>query len=238
MATEENGFLEYLQLQGSDKLVTKSELIAAVRQSGLRLTSRQLTFYATTAGLVPHSVRVGSRAGAYPAIVVDLMKWILRARKVGVSIEALKELLPLWKYLIQARSAGVVDLKELEYIARQHVESSEGAINVPRLVIDTLGQLPERAVEIVDKDGRRRRSIEPETTVGFAIARRQADEEGGDGDPNWFVVTRITLALPPNYSTDPTTVILGLKPNEKLPPDPDDQTVETSVAAKQEEVSN
>ena len=64
MALEENGFLEYLQLQGSDpELVTKSELISAVRQRGYSVGDRQLTFYISE-GLVPKSVRVGSRAGA------------------------------------------------------------------------------------------------------------------------------------------------------------------------------
>ncbi|MGV9834268.1 helix-turn-helix domain-containing protein [Nocardia niigatensis] len=237
MATTENGFLEYLQLQEGDQLVTKSELLTAVRKAGLGVTARQLTFYATE-GLLPHSVRVGARAGVYPAIVVDLMKWILRARKIGVSIEALRELLPVWKFLIRARSSGRLDLPEFEYVARQHVETAEAAINVPRLVIDTLGQLPEHAVEIVDKDGKPRRSTAPETTVGFAIARRQLEEDGSEGEPAWFAVTRITLALPRNYSDDPTTVILGLKPNEKLPPDPEDQAAETAAPAAKKEVTN
>jgi hypothetical protein len=47
VAMEENGFLEYVQLQGGTAdLVTKSELIHAVRSSGYSLSNRQLTFYA------------------------------------------------------------------------------------------------------------------------------------------------------------------------------------------------
>ncbi|WP_063024219.1 hypothetical protein [Nocardia niwae] len=233
MATSDTSFLEYLQLQDGPELVTKSELIAAVRKQGLRLTARQLTFYATE-GLVPHSVRVGSRAGAYPRIVVDLMTWILRARDIGVSIEALRELQPVWMFLIRARTSEVLDLNELEYVARQHVKLTEAAINVPRLVIDTLGQLPARKVRIVDKNNEGRCSTDSSTTIGFAIARRPVDEEGNVADAKWFVATRITLALPMNYSTDPTTVVLGLKPNEKLPPDPTIRVAEAS----QEEVSS
>ncbi|WP_433591340.1 MerR family transcriptional regulator [Nocardia sp. CA-145437] len=238
MEIEENGFLEYLQLQGSDQLVTKSELIAAVRKAGFSLTSRQLTFYATTAKLIPHSVRVGSRAGAYPLIVVDLAKWILRARKIGVSIEALQELMPVWKCLIRARMAGQLDLCELEFVARQHVRSVEAAINVPRLFIDTLGQLPERAVDIVDKNRNLKRSTHPDTTIGFAIARRPKDENGVEGDPEWFAATRITLALQRNYSTDPATVILGLGPNEKLPPDPEDGSAKRPASTRKKEVTS
>ncbi|MGW4844875.1 MerR family transcriptional regulator [Nocardia brasiliensis] len=219
MGIEENGFLEYLQLQGGDQLVTKSELITAVRNAGLSLTSRQLTFYATTAGLVPHSVRVGSRAGAYPAIVVDLMTWILRFRRIGVSIEALRELLPVWKCLARARIEGQLDLYDLEIIARQHVESTEAAVNVPRLVIDTFGQLPKVDIEIVAKDRKSWRSTEP-GTIGFAIARRPKNEDGAEGELEWFAATRLTLEFPRNYSKDPTTIILGAKQNEKLPPDP------------------
>ncbi|MFD8104648.1 hypothetical protein ACFV24_34430 [Nocardia fluminea] len=222
MVGTENSFLEYLQLQeGDPSLVTKSELIAAVRQAGYRLTARKLAFY-TAEGLVPHSVRVGSHSGVYPRVVVDLMKWILRARDAHVSTSALRELMPVWRFLIRVRAAGVLDIAELELVARQHVASVEGSINVPRLVIDTLGQSMDREIEILYKadalGGRlRKRSSAPDATLGFAIVK-PADEVG---DSQWFAATRIAIAPLRTYASESaSTVILGAKPNEKLPPDP------------------
>jgi DNA-binding transcriptional MerR regulator len=223
MTVEPNGFFEYLQLQdGEPNLVTKSELIARVRGAGYPVSDRQLTFYVTE-GLMPRSVRVGSRAGAYPTVVVELLTWILRARDVGASIEALKELLPVWKFLIRARSSGELILGELEYVARQHVTSVEGSLGVVRVVADVMGHRCPRCQKdmvIVLKNGERRPMNSPETTVGFAIARSFEDEDGAS-TPDWFAATRVSLAFTDSHSSDPTTVILGVKPNEALPPDPD-----------------
>lgn len=229
IAIEPNGFLEYLELQGGKPdLVTKSELIAQVRAAGYRVSDRQLTFYVSEE-LIPRSVRVGSRAGAYPKIVVRLLTWILRSRDRGLPIEVLKELLPVWKYLIRA---GIVDktlsLAELEYIARQHVNSFEGSLALPQVVADVLGGICGKcrgSMEVVFKDGERRLLGAEDVTVGFAIARFMPDDDGSDTEahepePRWFGSTRISLAANSHPSTDPTTVILGLKPNVALPPDP------------------
>lgn len=223
MPIEENGFLEYLQLQGGDPdLVTKSELISEVRAAGYSLSDRQLTFYVSEE-LIPRSVRVGSRAGAYPRIVVELLEWILQARDGGVPIEALKELLPVWKFLIRARGSKQLDLAELEYVARQHVTSVEGSLAVPRLVTDVMaGHICEACrgeVTIVYKDGAQRPMSDPQATIGFAIAR-VVEDEGSTPNPRWYASTRLSLASPKNHSSDPTTVVLGLKPNAALPRDP------------------
>ncbi|WTW96111.1 hypothetical protein OG216_23250 [Streptomycetaceae bacterium NBC_01309] len=229
MAVEENGFLEYLQLQdGEPSLVTKSELIAQVRAEGYPVSDRQLTFYVSE-GLLPRSVRVGSRAGAYPAIVQQLLTWILRARDGGVTIDVLKELLPVWKFLVRARSRCELDLGELEYVARQHVTSTEGALNVARLVIDVMSRRCGKCrgdIRIVAKDGTSTRMGDPSSTVGFAIVRPFDSGESQPPTPRWFATARVSLASTDRPSSDPTTVILGLKPNEPLPPDPEDEAFE------------
>lgn len=223
MAGEEsNGFLEYLQLQGgSPDMVTKSELIARIRDRGFSLSSRQLTFYVTE-GLVPHSVRIGTRMGAYPAIVVPLLSWIVAARDAGVSIEALKELLPVWKSLIRAYHAKTLDLGELEYVARQHITSVEGSMVVPRLVnwimSETCCADCQTGMEIIYKDGSTKSILATDATIGFAIARAD-DETEADGRLRWYASTRLTLGHHRRFSTDPTTVILGVKPNAELPQD-------------------
>ncbi|MER7910406.1 hypothetical protein [Streptomyces sp. NPDC096068] len=236
MAIEENGFLEYLQLQeGPPDLVTKSELIARVRSEGYSISDRQLTFYVTE-GLVPRSVRVGSRAGAYPSIVVELLTWILRARDIGVPIEALKELLPVWKFLIRARSLRELDLGELEYVARQHVTSVEGSLGVVRTVVDVMTcYCPKhrKDIVIVAKDGTKMPMGDRTSTVGFAVARKpEAEDADTDLSPRWFATTRVSLASTDPGSSDPTTVILGIKPNEPLPSSPGDEELESSAQAK------
>jgi DNA-binding transcriptional MerR regulator len=219
---ESNGFLEYLQLQdGSPDMVTKSELISRIRERGFSLSNRQLTFYVTE-GLVPHSVRIGTRVGAYPAIVVPLLSWIVAARDAGVSIEALKELLPVWKLLIRAYHAKTLDISELEYVARQHVTSVEGSMVVPRLVnwimSETCCADCQTGVDIVYKDGTRKSILATDATIGFAIARSD-DEAETDGRLRWYASTRLTLGHHRRFTTDPTTVVLGVKPNAELPPD-------------------
>lgn len=240
---EENGFLEYLQLQGGrPELVTKSELLTQVRKAGYSLSNRQLTFYMSE-GLVPRSVRVGTRAGAYPAIVVHLMTWLLQARDAGTSIEALKELLPVWKFLMRAQQDCVLDIGELEYVARQHVTLYEASLDVPRVVSYVLMRsccsTCREKIRVVYKDGSKRSLNHADATIGFAIARTLADDTEDTEDdaaqtPQWWASTRITLSIPSNYSTDPTTVILGVKPNEALPPDPNEHTGHDQSANEQE----
>jgi DNA-binding transcriptional MerR regulator len=222
---EENGFLEYLQLQGGKPdLVTKSELITRIRQMGYSLSDRQLTFYGTE-GLVPRSVRVGTRAGAYPAIVVRLLAWIVAARDAGVSIEALKELLPVWKFLMRAYDSRALDIGELEYVARQHVTSTEGSMVVPRLVSWVMAErcCPDcqLGMKIIYKNGEQKSISDVGATIGFAIARTPSEDdiEISDSAPRWYASTRLSLGHQRRFSTDPTTVILGIKPNAAVPPD-------------------
>jgi DNA-binding transcriptional MerR regulator len=222
-AMEENGFLEYLQLQdGSSALVTKSELVSRIRKQGYSLSDRQLTFYVTE-GLVPRSVRVGTRAGAYPAIVVSLLEWVVAARDAGVSIDALKELLPVWKFLIRAYNDKSLDIGELEYVARQHVTSLEGSMVVPRLVTWVMTErcCPECqvGVDIVYKDGTTKPISSVDATIGFAIARTPTDDEEESNVPRWYASTRLSLGHQRKFATDPTTVLLGVKPNAEIPAD-------------------
>lgn len=227
MQVEENGFLEYLQLQGSDpELVTKSELIAVVRGLGYSVSDRQLTFYVSE-GLIPKSVRVGSRAGVYPRIVVELLAWILRAKEGGLSVEAIRELLPVWKYLIRACRDGRMDLGELEYIARQHVATLEGSYAIPAVVSGVLHDVCPKCrakIALVLKDGTEKTLGDSSATVGFAIARRGDGED--DSEAKWIARSRLALGGDGgDAGKDPTTVILGLRPSEALPPDQPESAV-------------
>lgn len=223
MENDENGFLEYLQLQGGEPdLVTKSELIQNVRERGYSLSGRQLTFYMTE-GLVPRSVRVGSRAGAYPKIVEELLAFILWARDGGVPIESMKELLPVWKMLVRSRRGKILDINELEHVARQRLTSMEAVMAVPEMVAFVFSRHVCKkcsdGFEVVYKDGETRSLNDPSATVGFAIARQVVETEGERATPRWIASTRLSLGGAGDYE-GPTTVVLGLKPNEPLPRDP------------------
>lgn len=223
MVEEQNDFVEFLQLQGGDAdLVTKSELIQSVRERGYSLSDRQLTFYMTE-GLVPRSVRVGSRAGAYPKVVVELLAFILWARDGGVPIESMKELLPVWKMLVRSRRSKSLDVPELEYVARQSLTSMEAIMAVPQMVAFVISRHVckkcSSRFEITYKDGTTKALDDPAATVGFAIARKVSDTEDETAEPQWIASTRISLGGAGDYS-GPTTVLLGLKPNEPMPHDP------------------
>ncbi len=223
MFDEKNDFVEYLQLQGGDPaLVTKSELIQRVRERGYSLSDRQLTFYMTE-GLVPRSVRVGSRAGAYPEIVVELLTFILWARDGGVPIDSMKELLPVWKMLVGARRSKTLDVAELEYVARQSLTSMEAVMAVPQMVAFVFSRYVckkcSSGFDVIYKDGTTRSLDDHAATVGFAIARQVSEKEDEPAQARWIASTRLSLGGAGDYS-GPTTVLLGLKPNEPVPHDP------------------
>ena len=225
MSTGENEFMEYLQLQGADlKLITKSELLARVRKRGYSVGERQLTFWVSE-GLLPKSIRVGSRSGAYPAIVADLLAWVLRAKAGGLAIESIRELLPVWKLLMRARNARQLDLGELQYVARQHVTALEASYAIPAVVSDLLHVCSRCGANadmtVLMKDGTVKKIGDKDTTIGFAIARNmESDDE--TAEIRWIAKTRVTLAGNSEADTDPTTVILGIGPNVAVPPDSPD----------------
>jgi DNA-binding transcriptional MerR regulator len=223
---DQNDFLEFLMLEpGEPHLVTKSELLEKVKERGLAISDRQLTFYVTE-GLLPKSVRVGSRAGAYPMQVVNLLSWILRSREMGIPVEAIKELIPLWKYLTRCRNDGILDLAEFEYIARQKLSTFDSVLAIPELVtyvlfnglcLDCRTKLD---IKLLAKDGKSHPINSAETTIGFAAVKRSQDDLGNEKS-DWFGYRRITLASPPaDYAEDPTTIVLGISPTEPLPPSP------------------
>lgn len=224
MVHEVNGFLEFLELQSGTDLVTKTELINEVREAGFKISDRNLTYYMSS-GLIPLSARVGSRnAGVYPKVVVELMTWLLYMRRIGVSIESLRELLPVWKFLMRALRGNDMrlDLAEFELVARQHISSSDAFSAVPATVSYVLGSLCSccrRDITLVDRDGHESTADE-HTSIGFAIAAPLDVEGNGEqsGD-KWAARTRLSLAVPRPQSVDPTTVRLGRKVGEPWPAD-------------------
>lgn len=205
-----NELTEYLEMQDGPHFVTKTELRQALRQRGLSISDRNLTYY-TTVGLVPPAIRIGGRVGAYPELVVQQLAWVIRARSRGQSIESIKELLPLWRWLIRNRHDRRVDLSELELVARQHELSQEANFAVPYLISEALLCLCQNCLQSIEwglKDGNSfHHSPEDPLTLSFILGA--VNEETGAPE----IAAWTQLALPGLGAPDPdgpTSITLGL----------------------------
>lgn len=207
---EGNDFMELLELQGNLEMVTKSELLEKVRKQRQSISDRQLTSFMSE-GLIPKSARIGSRGGAYPAIVVDLLFFITRFRRRGLSVNAIRELLPLWRYLRRALREHEISLGEFEYVARQTITIPEAWFAVPSVFMDVLPCPNCEASRFAEmrfilKDG----SVQPADgaepiSIGFVMA--QLDEESGIAEAHY----PLRLAIPlPDEGHNPSSVILGI----------------------------
>ena len=134
---EGNDFMELLELQGNLEMVTKSELLEQARGHGASVSDRQLTSFASE-GLIPKSARIGSRGGAYPKLVVDQLNFVSRFRQRGMSVQGVKELLPLWRYMQRATRKHEVSLAEFERVARMSITTPEAWFAVPGVLQETL----------------------------------------------------------------------------------------------------
>jgi DNA-binding transcriptional MerR regulator len=201
--------LDFFELGRSVDMVTKSELLEAARSRGVKISDRNLTYY-TSEGLLPRSVRVGSRAGAYPIVVVELLTWVVRSRDRGLSLDGIRELLPLWKALVRARKEGHVDLAEAEYISRQTVHSSEANFAVPWVVSEVFAYLcPECAADVVWclKDGSTASMAAEDLRLTFLLT--ELDDDGKQAHTvAWTQLVLPGIGAEPDLN-DPAMMILG-----------------------------
>lgn len=205
-------------MQSDADFVTKTELRQALRDRGLPISDRNLTYY-TSIGLAPAAVRIGGRAGAYPKVVIEQLAWVMRSRDRGQSIDSIKELLPLWRWLMRNRVEGRIDLNELELVARRPGLSAEANFAVPYLVSEVLLCLCVdclRAIEWVLKDGSPfHHGQETPLTLSFMLGT----VNGETGLPE--LVAWSQLAFPgmghPDPD-DPMSITLGLPVGVRLSP--------------------
>lgn len=215
---DENEFLQYLRLQDEPALLTKSELLEFVRARGASISDRQLTSYITE-GLMPKSVRIGSRAGAYPQIVGSLLVWIIGCRRRGLSVEAIRELIPLWRFVQRQLMDGVLDLKALEELARDQVTLPEAVFAIPSLLVNCLvcptcgNPSSVEGLKVVMKNGDTQlHDADHPVTLGFLVADQ--DDEG-----NVRRMASMSTVLPVmNRGDEPATVVLGIPNDVDLPP--------------------
>jgi DNA-binding transcriptional MerR regulator len=237
---EGNDFMALLQLQDSLDLVTKTELMDLARQNGTPVSDRQLTALASD-GLIPKSARIGSRSGAYPRVVVEQLSFVKRWRGRGLSVTAVKELLPIWRYMQRARRDREVSLSEFEYIARASITLPEAWFAAPMVLQEALpcpncDNPPLSEMKFLMKDGERKCVTDLETvSLGFVMFTE--DEE----TRRVGKIVSMRLALPGlNEETNPSTVILGIPNGIDVPVDHPhhDETSVTTGLAEHGEVGN
>jgi DNA-binding transcriptional MerR regulator len=215
---EGSEFLEYLELQDSLDMVTKSELLDSVRARGARVTDRQLTTYISE-GLVPRSARIGSRSGAFPKIVIDVLLWVDSCRQRGVPLEAIRELVPLYKFLKRAVRTKELDFTEFEYVARQFVRSPEAGYAVPGLIewclpcpvheTDALTSIrfKMKGGDIVDP------AVDRFIPLSFTLYDSEDDE--------WFERSSYRYAIPLGFDHHREDIVLGLPIGQDVPHRPE-----------------
>jgi DNA-binding transcriptional MerR regulator len=220
---EDIEFVEYLKLQDNLDMCSKTELLDDLRRSGARVSARQLTTYVTE-GLVPKSARVGSRSGVYPRVILDLVYWIEQSRRRGLSIEAIKQLVPLWRFVRAGLKRREVDLGEFEALAQEVVSLEEAAFAVPSLFVaclpcpvhDTNGQEALLETKFVLKEGTRvKHSAKEPMTLGFTIT---------DAKDNRcrLASTRIAIPLADEHESPSTVSLTVSLPHDDAPTDATD----------------
>ena len=213
---DQRNALDYFDLQGSTEMVTRTELTRYIRDAGEQISGRNLTYYSSV-GLIPAAVRIGSRGGAYPKIICELLRWVIRSRSYGLSIDAIKQLLPLWELLVRGRRTGCIDLTEVEHLARERVTLQEANRVVPLLVSDLVMNLCESCRQKtlwVLKDGSTAISTEDDPlTLNFVLA--ELDPVSGWGREVGWTQLRLPGIVDLD-ADDPTTIVLGIPNGVRL----------------------
>lgn len=215
-AVEGNEFLEFLDYLKEPELLTKSELLDHVRREGLRVSERQLVTYITE-GIIPKSVRVGARAGVFPAAVAMMLEWVVRTRDRGVTVEGVKELVPLWKYAARANRRHEFDFGEFELMARATLSLPDAMYAAPSVIYSTL-YCPHclDGMKFTLKDGSVvEHTSEHPVSMGFQIA--DIDHNAEPEKVYRWDVGRMTL--PVKMNTDDTNlIVMGVPVDYAMPP--------------------
>lgn len=207
---EAAGVLELLELQRSADLVAKSELIEELRSRGCRISERTLTYYATE-GLIPAAMRMGRRGVVYPRLAVAQLEFVIRFRDAGQTLEAIKELLPIWRLMHRGVRDKSIDLAELEFVARRHLTRTEASLAVPMLIDHVMHGICSHCREEIDwvlKDGSiHAGDSEQPLTLAFIVA--EYDEQLKAGRRVAWTQLRLPGICDPS-GEEPNTLVLGI----------------------------
>jgi len=208
MNAEEQEVLELLKLQDSAELLTLREVQEELREQGVPISPRKLTYYVTE-GVVPKSLRIGARAGAYPRKIVDLLAFVSWAKDAGFSLEAIKKLRPRWMYMEHVHLTKTLDLRRLQEFA-SNIGTEQDRLLFTAIVDFALRNCPDcqdRLVginEIIRKDGRKEQ-INHEEGVELPFGRL-----GEDGNVKPFRILQLKYPT----ITEEKLIVFGGEPKE------------------------
>ncbi|HVX21411.1 MAG TPA: hypothetical protein VHB02_08685 [Acidimicrobiales bacterium] len=219
-------FMELLDLQGNLEMVTKSELIEEARKRGAAMSDRQLISLVSE-GLLPKSARIGSRGGAYPKLVVRQLVFVSRFRKRGLSVQAIRELLPLWKYMQRALRDRELSLEEFQYVARESITVPEAWYAAPAVLQECLPCPFCLAEDYADLTIRLKDNtvckVGDQISIGFAMV----GEDPETHKPEFKARTRIAVPQP-DEGFNSSSIILGVPNGAELPSEPPHRPVAIS----------
>ena len=204
--------------QRSSDMLTKTELLEAVRTGGGQISDRTLTYYHSK-HVVPAAIRIGSRGAAYPSALVEWVLLVLRARHRKVSVESLRQLRPLYLKLLDCRRRATFELAEIQRVARDEVELQEANTQVPWLLTEIL----ERACSCcypellwVFKDGSEIfQGVNDQLDIQFLLA--EFDESSNVGRPVAWTQLRLP-GIGQSGADSHTTLVLGIPNGVEVEP--------------------
>jgi DNA-binding transcriptional MerR regulator len=200
---------DLLEIQDTEDTITPTELAELLREHGRAVSRRTLSFWQGE-GLIPAALRVGARGGVYPYAVVDLAVFIADARDRGCSVDTIRELLPLWRYLIAAEANGHVELAELERRARALNLSREASYQVPFLVEHSMSRLCDDCRAALQWELKNGAIADTSNGLRLSFVLGELNASDGLGD----IVAWTQLSLPGIGSQpdldDPSLVVLGI----------------------------
>lgn len=204
--------------QGSSEMLTKTELIEAVRAEGGQISDRTLTYYHSKR-VVPAAIRIGSRGAAYPSALVEWLLFVIRARELKVSVESLRQLRPLFLKLLDCRRRATFELAAIQEVARDEVELPEANANVPWLLTEVLDRscrccYPE-LLWVLKDESEVRQGLDDQFDIQFLLA--EFDEHSNVGRPVAWTQLRLP-GIGHHASDSSTTLVLGIPNGVEVEP--------------------
>lgn len=120
-----NVLMDLFKIQGHMRTVDRADLRVYANRRGAHLTDRQITSLITEK-VFPASAQFGGKGGVWPEICVELLAFIGVQRRANTSIDALRQLVPLWVYFERCRRADALDLDELQEMCKGITEPRAG----------------------------------------------------------------------------------------------------------------
>ncbi len=151
-------------------------------------------------------------------MVTDQLWFVSRQRRRGMSVSALRQLLPLWRFMKRSVKNKLVSLNELEEVAANTLTSEEAMYAAPGVVQQSVPcprckKRQYSGLKFEMKDGSVRSvGSGDDVSIGFVLAIRDSETS------KLCDTTTMRIAFTrTDEGHNETSIILGLKPGENLP---------------------